>query len=151
MSAFRPLFQRTTVAAVAARRCASTTAAVPGARQGVHNLSAESAVPPQLRGRTFKQDWLSDPSTYPIIVIMGCAISFMTGMGIHALTSYKDVRIDPRKKHSEVQYWGQEKQDSVAKSVAMTNPWYRPYFNEGAGVNHEEWVKAKEAEKASWR
>lgn len=148
MNALRPFIQRSSIAVAATRRCATT---VTGPQQGVHNLSAKSAVPPQMRSRGFKQDWLSDPSTYPIMLIMGTAITFMTGMGIHALTSYKDLRIDPRKKHAEMQFWGHEKQDSVVKAVATKNPWYTPYFTEGAGVNHEEWVKAKAAEKATWK
>lgn len=89
----------------------------------------------------FQETWLSDPATYPIIVIMGFALSFMTGMGAHALAYYKDVRINPSKKHSEVQTWGGEKNRSIV-SVLGDNPYYRPCLTEGLGVDHEEWVKA---------
>ena len=95
----------------------------------------------------FKETWLSDPATYPIIVIMGCALTFMTGMGAHALAYYKDVRINPSKKHSELQTWGNERVASVVSVVGNANPYYRPTFTEGLGVDHEEWVKAKAAAK----
>jgi hypothetical protein len=42
----------------------------------------------------FKKEWLSDPSTYPIIVIMGFGLTFMVGMGFNALFGYKDVQIE---------------------------------------------------------
>ena len=104
---------------------------------------------PQLRTnmeKSFKENFLSDPSTYPIIFIMGFALTFMTGMGLHALAYYKDVRISPSKKHSELQTWGQEKVNPIVKVIGEKNPYYRPTFTEGLGVDHEEWVKAKAAE-----
>ena len=78
---------------------------------------------------------------------MGCALTFMTGMGAHALAYYKDVRINPSRKHSEIQTWGDEKVHSIVSVVGNVNPYYRPTFTEGLGVNHEEWVKAKAANK----
>ena len=93
---------------------------------------------------SFQETWLADPSTYPIMVITGCALTFMAGMGAHALTYYKDVRIAPSKKHSELQTWGHAKTNSIM-SVVGQNPYYTPAFHEGLGVDHEEWIKAKEA------
>ena len=142
MNSLRPAVQRATLAAM--RRGKATMA---GPMQGVHNLSPESAVPPHLRKnmqRGFKENFLSDPSTYPIIVIMGCAVTFMTGMGFHALAYYKDVRINPSKKGSQLQTWGNEKTTTVV-SVLGQNSHYKPTFTEGLGVDHEEWVKAKAA------
>ena len=75
---------------------------------------------------------------------MGCALTFMTGMGAHALAYYKDVRLAPSKKHTEIQTWGDEKVRSVV-SVIGQNPYYKPTFTEGLGVDHEEWLKAKAA------
>ena len=143
MYAIRSQLQRAVVNA--ARRGHATTAPA----QGVHNLSPKSAVPPQLRldhaQHTFKDNWLSDPSTYPILVIMGTAIAFMFGMGGHALAYYKDVRISPDKKHTEVRTWGDGKMTTIVSVLGDKNPYYRPTFTEGLGINHEEWVKAKEA------
>jgi hypothetical protein len=77
---------------------------------------------------------------YPIIVILGCAITFMTGAGLHALT-YKDVTIDPRKRNSKLQTWGHEESHSVLERVISWNA----YGKEGLGVDHEQWLKEKEA------
>ncbi|KAL3789067.1 hypothetical protein ACHAWO_004624 [Cyclotella atomus] len=90
-----------------------------------------------------KKDWFSDPSTYPLIVIMGTAITFMTGAGIHALVRYKDVQIDPAKRNSKLQNWGSEEYDSTLSKVISWNA----YGKEGLGVSHEEWLKRKEAER----
>ena len=148
MNSLRPSVQRVALAAM--KRGKATMA---GPCQGVHNLSPQSAVPPHLRmnmDKGFKSNFLSDPSTYPIIVIMGCALTFMTGMGVHALAYYKDVRINPSHKQKEIQTWGNEKVNSVV-SVIGQNPYYAPTFTEGLGVNHEEWLKAKNAERAGWQ
>jgi NADH-ubiquinone reductase complex 1 MLRQ subunit len=93
----------------------------------------------------FKEAWLSDPSTYPIIFIMGFALTFMTGMSLHALAYYKDVRIDPSKRNSEVRTWGNERVSSVTSVLGDKNPYYKAMLTEGLGVNHEEWIKAKAA------
>jgi NADH-ubiquinone reductase complex 1 MLRQ subunit len=143
MNSLRPAIQRVTVAAM--RRGKATLAP----QQGVHNLPPQTAIPPYLKMKmtngTFKENWLSDPSTYPIIVIMGCALTFMTGMGFHALAYYKDVRINPAKKHSEIQTWGREKVTPIVAVIGDKNPYYKVAFYEGLGINHEEWLKQKEA------
>lgn len=104
---------------------------------------------PQLKtnmSKGVKENWLSDPSTYPIIVIMGCAMTFMCGMGLHALAYYKDVRISPDKKHTEMQTWGNEHVRSIVSVVGSKNPYYKPVLTEGLGINHDEWVKSKKTE-----
>lgn len=88
-----------------------------------------------------KKDWFSDPSTYPLIVIMGSAITFMTGAGIHALVRYKDVQLDPAKRNSKLQNWGNEEYNSTLSKVISWNA----YGKEGLGVDHEEWLKSKAA------
>lgn len=109
--------------------------------------STHSAVPPQLRSAAvkstgfFKKNWLSDPSTYPLIVIMGCAITFMTGMGLHALTSYKDVQLDPKKRNSMLQTWGEEERPTLLSKVISWNA----YGKEGLGIDHEKWQKEKKS------
>ena len=87
----------------------------------------------------FKKEWLSDPSTYPIMAIMSCAMVFMVGMGTNALFGYKDVQVDPRKRNSMLQTWGTEERDSVVKrfnraTMGGVNP-------EGLGIDHQQWQK----------
>ncbi|KAL9182123.1 hypothetical protein ACHAXT_012775 [Thalassiosira profunda] len=89
----------------------------------------------------FKKDWLSDPSTYPIFVIMGCAVTFCTGASLNALFRYKDVTINPAKRNSKLQTWGDEKVPSRLEQAISWNA----YGKEGLGVNHEQWLKQKEA------
>lgn len=91
---------------------------------------------------SFRERWLSDPSTYPIIVVMGCALTFMTGASIHALTCYKDVQIDPAKRNSKLQTWGKE--DKYTPLVGKAIGW-NMYGKEGLGVDHEKWQKEHEA------
>lgn len=90
-----------------------------------------------------KENFFSDPGTYPIIVIMGCAITFMTGMGINALVSYKDVKINPEKRNSKLQTWGQEEQPHKLSYAVHWNS-YQKNCPEGMGIDHEEWKKQKE-------
>ena len=89
----------------------------------------------------FKKDWLSDPSTYPIFVIMGCAVTFCTGASLNALFRYKDVTINPAKRNSKLQTWGDEKVPSRLEQAISWNA----YGKEGLGINHEQWLKQKEA------
>ncbi len=86
-----------------------------------------------------KKDWFSDPGAYPIMVILGCAVTFMTGAGLHALTAYKDVTIDPKKRNSKLQTWGGEESHSVLERVISWNA----YGKEGLGIDHEKWLKEK--------
>ena len=89
-----------------------------------------------------KKAWFSDPSTYPIMLIMSCAMTFMVGMGCNALFNYKDVQIDPRKRTSILTTWGQEQHDGVLKTFnERVLGGVRP---EGLGIDHEEWVKSKQ-------
>mmetsp|Transcript_20285 Transcript_20285/g.29009 ORF Transcript_20285/g.29009 Transcript_20285/m.29009 type:complete len:133 (-) Transcript_20285:145-543(-) len=90
-----------------------------------------------------KKDWLSDPSTYPIMIILGCAVTFMTGAGLHAFT-YKDVTIDPAKRNSKLQTWGNEESHTVLERVISWNA----YGKEGLGIDHEQWLKEKEASRS---
>ena len=90
-----------------------------------------------------KKDWLSDAGAYPIMVILGCAVTFMTGAGLHALT-YKDVTIDPAKRNSKLQTWGNDETHTVLERVISWNA----YGKEGLGIDHEQWLKEKEASRA---
>eukprot|EP01083_Nonionella_stella_P262688 893028_1 len=55
---------------------------------------------------TFTKSWLSDPSVYPLFVIVGGTLAVCFGAGVHALTTYEDVRIRPSKRNSILRYWG---------------------------------------------
>ena len=92
----------------------------------------------------FKKDWLSDPSTYPIFVIMAGALTFMTGAAANALIRYKDVTIDPKKRNSILQTWGSEEEYHSTLEKAIS---WNAYPPEGLGVDHEAWLKEKEAAK----
>lgn len=71
-----------------------------------HRISRNSfSFRPPSQTHTTKENFFSDPSTYPLIVIMGTALTFMVGMGFNALT-YKDVTISPEKRNSKLQTWG---------------------------------------------
>jgi hypothetical protein len=96
---------------------------------------------------TAKENFFSDPSTYPLIVIMGCALTFMTGMSINALVSYKDVRIDPAKRNAKMQTWGTEEHPSKLSYVAHWNS-YQKNMPEGLGIDHEQWKASKQAAKS---
>lgn len=93
-----------------------------------------------------RRDWLSDPSTYPLMAILGAALTFMTGAAANALIRYKDVTVDPKKRNSKLQYWGEE--EAYHSSLEKLISW-NAYGKEGLGVDHEKWLKEKEAQMKS--
>jgi hypothetical protein len=100
----------------------------------------------------FKENWLSDPATYPILIILSSAMCFIVGMTANAFTTYKDLRISPSVKHETLQNWGDEKVPTVTEKLGgWKTPlaWHSQAFvdirQEGVGIDHEEWVKNKEA------
>jgi hypothetical protein len=56
--------------------------------------------------QTFSKNWLQDPSTYPMIVVLGCAMLLVGGVGISCLSFSPDVQIDPKKRNSILRNWG---------------------------------------------
>jgi hypothetical protein len=71
-------------------------------------------------------------------------------MSFNALTHYKDLRITPSHKHQILQDWGETRVDPLVKHLArlpiiMHGKDYRSTWQEGLGVDHEEWKKCKEA------
>eukprot|EP01083_Nonionella_stella_P007698 22166_1 len=94
-----------------------------------------------------KRDWFSDPSTYPIFVIMGAALTFMTGAAANALIRYKDVTIDPKKRNSILQTWGSEEECGEYHSMLEKAISWNAYPPEGLGVDHDAWLKEKESAK----
>lgn len=121
----------------AGRRFASTTAAAPK-----NPLIPKMYLLPEWRAM------LSDPATYPLILIVGFAAAFAVGMSGHALATYKNVRILPSKKHQEIptdfthveplaEKWSRE-------PIAMHAKHFKSIRYEGLGVNHDEWLKLHE-------
>ena len=86
-----------------------------------------------------KENWLSDPSVYPLIAIMSGGAIFVICMGTNALFGYKDVQIDPRKRNSMLQTWGKEERIPVVYRVHKVTT--REDNPEGLGINHKEWQK----------
>lgn len=100
---------------------------------------------------TFKKNFLSDPGTYPLIIVLGTAMCFIVGMSANAFLHYKDLRINPENKHKVIQDWGYERRVPVAHQLAEQPIGYnaKAFYdirNEGLGVNHEEWLKNKQKE-----
>eukprot|EP00978_Attheya_sp_CCMP212_P001937 scaffold4033_cov57-Attheya_sp.AAC.3 len=58
--------------------------------------------------RTFRKMWLSDMTTYPIVVVLGFAIALCTGVGVTGLMCNPDVRVDPSKRNTIIRTWGIE-------------------------------------------
>ncbi|CAJ1941287.1 unnamed protein product [Cylindrotheca closterium] len=101
---------------------------------------ASAAFPPR-KGYDFKKEWLSDPSTYPIIAIMSGGMLFMTGMTINALT-YKGVYVNPNKRGAVLTTWGEEHKTGVMEKFVELRGGVR---TEGLGIDHEKWAQEKEA------
>jgi len=114
--------------------------------------SAAAAAPknylvPGVYKYSFKKALLSDPSTYPLIIFMGGTLAFMTVMGVHALTTNKDVKIVPSKKREFFRTWGQEHTDPWTAGFARmpivmhANEWKHIRQGEGLGMSHSEYKK----------
>ena len=54
---------------------------------------------------TFQQNWLSDPATYPIIVVMTGAMAMVGGFSAYYLSCHPDVQISPAKRNSLFRTW----------------------------------------------
>ncbi|GAX13670.1 hypothetical protein FisN_14Lh314 [Fistulifera solaris] len=55
--------------------------------------------------KNFQKDWLSDPSTYPLIAIMSIAASGCAGFMAYKLTYCPDVRITNKTKGKVLRDW----------------------------------------------
>jgi hypothetical protein len=102
-------------------------------------------VPPQLRLHykkyDFQKSWLSDPSTYPIMVVISGAACMLVGMSINALVTYKDVQINPNKRGSMWTTWGQQEHKGVTQTIVEAMGGVK---SEGLGIDHETWVQQKQ-------
>mmetsp|Transcript_29268 Transcript_29268/g.41434 ORF Transcript_29268/g.41434 Transcript_29268/m.41434 type:complete len:108 (-) Transcript_29268:51-374(-) len=54
----------------------------------------------------FSEAWLSDPSAYPLLVVMGAAGLLVVGVSASCLAFSPDVRIDRTKRSSTLRDWG---------------------------------------------
>ena len=86
---------------------------------------------------------------------MALATTLCVGMSANAIFRYRGVKISTDKKNSIINDWDSptERQAQVTEYITR-NPvgfhWassFKTLRHEGLGVNHEEWKKAKEAQK----
>lgn len=54
---------------------------------------------------SFRQNWLSDPSTYPLLAALGGALMLCAGVGFSCLAYSPDVRLSNDKKHAIIRNW----------------------------------------------
>ncbi|GAX23854.1 hypothetical protein FisN_20Hh059 [Fistulifera solaris] len=98
------------------------------------------------KNKDFKTTFLSDPSTYPLIVIMTTAMTFMVGMSINGL-GYKNVKITPSAKHETMPQDSGRRTTLVEIITREPRGFHAQGFKdirrEGLGVDHEEWLKSK--------
>lgn len=78
------------------------------------------------------------------MVVSPLSHSMLLSLGAHAITSYKDVQVDPTKRNQKMQTWGQEEQDTLTKRWTRRAT-KRMNLQEGMGIDHNEWVKQKKA------
>ena len=116
----------------------------PIARRAATQLRSKATMHPQeiiKQNNNFKKQWLSDPSTYPIMLVMGAGISWMVGMGFNALFGYKDVQVNPNNRGAVMKDWSKDHRESVMERFANMRGGVAA---EGLGIDHEEWAKRKE-------
>lgn len=129
MNALRPTIYRNVARAVTARASGGQCRAKATTARDIIN-----------RNNEFKKSWLSDPSTYPIMVIMGGGLCWMLGMGLNALT-YKDVQINPNSRGSPMKDFSKEHRTGVLETIVTMKGGVKA---EGLGIDHDEWAKQKE-------
>jgi hypothetical protein len=100
--------------------------------------------------KTPRKTFFLSPSTYPLTAIIGIASFIVIGMGLNALRNYKDVKIDPSLKHQVIRDWGEEPVEKVAlilakEPIAMHAKHFKSIRREGLGIDHDEWLKGKQA------
>jgi hypothetical protein len=130
MNALRPIISR------------NMARAVPRSQHLVRSNATMQAVEIIAKNNDFKKQWLSDPSTYPIIVIMCGGLTWMLGMGANALLNYKDVQVSPSNRGAVMKDWSRDHRVSVMERFAIAKGGVNP---EGLGVSHEQWTKQKDA------
>ena len=105
---------------------------------------------------SFKESWLSDPSTYPLLTALVFGGTLILGFSVNALTNYRGVKISSDIKHADMplESAGQVKatkhlaESIVSKTGRPTSFHSRKYSTlgqEGLGIDHEAWKAAKQA------
>lgn len=104
---------------------------------------ASKAFPPiKNKSNSFQEQWLSDPSTYPIIVVMASGLTFMCGMTLNALFTYKQgVDISPNQRGRIMKQYSDEYRVGVMERFVRWRGGINP---EGLGVDHEKRCKERE-------
>lgn len=92
------------------------------------------------KNNEFSKSWLSDPACYPIILIMGCGMTWVLGMGANALFGYKDVQLNPNHRGAIMKDRSREHRVSVMERYASMKGGVAP---EGLGIDHDKFVKEK--------
>ncbi len=54
------------------------------------------------------------------MVIMTCAVTFMTGMAFNGMLNYKDVRVDKKKRGTMMRDWGTDEKKGVCQSLVQS-------------------------------
>jgi hypothetical protein len=102
---------------------------------------ANKAFPPRSQSN-FKQEWLSDPSTYPIFAVMGGGLIFMVAMMGNALFTYKQgVDISPNQRGRIMKQYSSDYRIGVVERFTEAKGGVK---SEGLGIDHEKWTKEKE-------
>ena len=98
---------------------------------------------PQRKGHSdFKKEWLSDPSTYPIIAVMLGGLTFMCGMTLNALFTYKQgVDISPNQRGRIMKQYSDDYRVGVMERFVQWRGGINP---EGLGVDHEQRCRDRE-------
>ena len=77
------------------------------------------------------------------MTIMSFAITFLVGMSLNALITYKDIRIDPRKRNTVVRDWGEGGYQPLIGKLIWWNSWQKN-APEGLGFDHDKWVASRD-------
>jgi hypothetical protein len=115
-------------------------------RRFAHTLP-KPPIPEIYQKQTFKTNFLSDPSTYPLIAIMTGALCFIGAMSTNAFANYKDLRILPSHKHDVIPTWNTGERTKVTDVLSRdTFSFHRQAWKNlrhgGFGVDQEAWEAA---------
>ncbi|KAL3791397.1 hypothetical protein ACHAWO_005021 [Cyclotella atomus] len=60
---------------------------------------------PEMNAQYRTKYWLSDPACYPIMIILGGAVSMCAGFGLHFFFTSPDVQITPGRRNKMIRDW----------------------------------------------
>jgi hypothetical protein len=112
------------------------------ARQQRNKATMASKAFPPRKQFDLKKEWLSDPSTYPIIAVMTGGLVFMCGMTCNALFTYKQgVDISPNQRGRIMKQYSDDYRVGFLERFVQMRGGVNP---EGLGVDHEKRCKERE-------